>query len=102
MALDKAIVSGGGGGSDGAAVSIMDDLVAEAKARTPPDGAFTISDFMEKPGVNMKRPVAIAFLDEKVAAGRLACGKFCAPGGNVWFYWPVNPRARAPAKKARR
>jgi hypothetical protein len=100
--MEKKAISGGGGGSDGAAVSFMDDLVAEAKARTPPDGAFTIAEFMEMPGVTMGRFSAAAFLDEKVAAGRLASGKFPAAGGAAWYYWPVNPKAKPPAKKARR
>ena len=100
--MGEKAISGGGGGSDGAAVSFMDELVAEAKARTPPDGAFTVAEFMAMPGVTMKRESTLSFLGEKVAAGKLATGKFPFKNGAAWYFWPVNPKAKPPDKKARR
>ena len=93
--MAKEIVSGGGGGSIGAPVSFMDDLVAEAKARTPPEGSFSVAEFMLLPGVTMKREAALSFLGEKVEAGKLLTGKFPCRNGAVWYFWPApNPKKR--------
>ena len=95
--MAKTVVSGGGGGSNGEAVSFMDDLVAEAKARTPPEGAFTATEFMGYPGVTMKRGAALDFLGEKVDAGNLLTGKFPSKNGTAWYFWPApNPKAKRP------
>lgn len=81
------------------AINWMDALVEEAKAQTPPDGAFTVTDFIARVGGNgdgkhMGRDAAIGFLDAKVKAGRLHSAKFLTGTGHTWFYWPANPKAK--------
>ena len=88
--MAKAAISGGGGGSFGKGVSILDALAAEASALQPPVGAFTVSDFLARQGVSMTRVMAVNFLESKVRAGVLQVGRFASvTGGRPRYYWPA-------------
>jgi hypothetical protein len=90
--MAKAAISGGGGGSNGAAVTLYLDSLAERvnnRFRKPPPGAFSRTEFRQKYG--MTQHSATNFLAELVANGELEMAELVHNGVKAWFYWPAKP-----------
>lgn len=93
MDFQAQAISGGGSGSDGAAVNIPAWAIEEGVAQKRPDDSWSITEYMAATGLG--RHAAITVLNEMEAAGKVKSGKYKAGQKEQWFYWPApNPKRR--------
>ncbi len=70
--------------------SIIDRIMEAHGHLLPPDGAFTVKDYIDRArlrGVSISAPNALRILLEEVNAGRLHSRKLATDGRERWWFW---------------
>lgn len=92
--MAKAAISGGGGGSHGADVNILDELVATEKARrSPPAGSFTVAQYAARAGLSVR-----AARDGIKRVQNLESGIFIDGNCRTRFFWRATGNKSKPKR----
>lgn len=70
--------------------SIIDRIAEAHRHLAPPEGAFTVEDYLERVkarGASVKHNTALRALKAEMAAGQLAGAKFVTGDRERWYFW---------------